>query len=116
MSFFSRLKNIVRSNLNFDRNKIIDIENLNMGYDDIANNGDVIDEIPPDYTIEKEYYSILELEYGADFTKIKNAYKNLLKKYHPDMYQNKPDKIKIAQKLTKKINEAYNYFSKKYKE
>ena len=61
-----------------------------------------------------EYYKILELEYGSDFSSIKKAYKRLLKKYHPDLFQNKPEKLKSAQEVTRQINEAYTYFERKF--
>lgn len=118
MSFFKRLKNIVRSNINFNNNKNvdIDIQDINRQYDEIINDdrNDIPYEATNENTIEREYYSILEVEYGADFSKIKSSYKKLLKKYHPDMFQNKPEKQKAAQKLTEKINEAYSYFEKKF--
>ena len=118
MSFFSRLTRIVKSNLNFnnDNNIDIDIEEINRHYDEVIHDdrNDIPDEIRPENTIEKEYYAILELPQGSDFSKIKSAYKKLLKKYHPDMFQNNPEKLKKAQQLTRKINEAYSYFEKKF--
>ncbi|MBQ7450559.1 J domain-containing protein [bacterium] len=118
MSFFSRLTRIVKSNLNFgsESSVDIDIDEINKQYDEIINDdrNDIPDEIRPENTVEKEYYAILELPQGSDFSKIKSAYKKLLKKYHPDMFQNKPEKLKAAQKLTEKINEAYTYFEKKF--
>lgn len=70
------------------------------------------DVIPKD-NVEQKYYNVLELEYGADFSAIKRAYKKLLKKYHPDLYANNPEKEKVAKEVTKQINEAYSYFEKK---
>ena len=64
--------------------------------------------------LKKKYYKILELEYGSDFNSIKKAYKKLLKKYHPDLFQNKPEKLKSAQEVTRQINEAYTYFERKF--
>ena len=119
MSFFGRLKNIIKSNINFGNENTVDIDmqDINRQYDEIINDdrNDIPDEIRPENTIEKEYYSILEIEYGADFPKIKSAYKKLLKKYHPDKFYANPEKLKTAQKLTEKINEAYSYFEKKFK-
>ena len=64
--------------------------------------------------LEKKYYKILELEYASDFNSIKKSYKKLLKKYHPDLFQNKPEKLKSAQEVTRQINEAYTYFERKF--
>ena len=115
MSLFRRIRNIIKSNiphnddisLNYNETEIPD------NYDDIYY--DDAKDIPTQNLKEKEYYKILELEYGVGFDKIKSAYKRLLKKYHPDMYHNQPEKLKTAQKLTEKINEAYTYFERKHK-
>ena len=107
MSLFSRIKNIIRSNINqSDNEPEIDINS----YEDIYYQDSKIDENEED----KKYYKILELEYGADFNQIKKAYRRLLKKYHPDLYQTEPEKLKTAQKVTKQINEAYTYFERKF--
>ncbi len=52
------------------------------------------------------YYSVLELPYGANLTEIKQAYKRLMKIYHPDKFQN-AEKKQTATSLVQKINEAY---------
>ncbi|MEH0155800.1 DnaJ domain-containing protein [Limibacter armeniacum] len=64
---------------------------------------------------EREYYEALELPNGAPYTEIKKAYRKLMKIYHPDLYNNDPEKFKIAQEVSLKINEAYTYFSRKHK-
>jgi len=114
MSLFNRVKNIIKSNIEFGKN--IDMENLEdidvdkIFYDDRT-------EIPEtnNNNIEQKYYSILGVEYGASFNKIKSAYRMLLKKYHPDLYLDDEKKLQTAKKLTQKINEAYTYFERKYK-
>ena len=114
MSLFKRLKDIVRSNINykeeiFEENTDIDINS----YEDIY--FDDSKDIPNENnTQERQYYKILEVEYGADFDEIKKAYKRLLKKYHPDLFVNQPEKLEAAQKVSAKINEAYTYFERKY--
>jgi hypothetical protein len=72
---------------------------------------------PPPSAAEKEksYYDALELPLGADFEQIKSAYKKQMKRYHPDRFHNEPAKQKIAEQVSKKINEAYSYFEQKYK-
>lgn len=61
-----------------------------------------------------KYYKWLELPYGSSFEEIKKAYKNLMKKYHPDNFHNNETKRQTAEKLSQKLNEAYQYFEKKY--
>lgn len=50
------------------------------------------------------YYKILGVKKDSSQEEIKNAYKTLIKKYHPDLYQG--DKL-YAEKKTKEINVAY---------
>lgn len=110
MSLFKRIENIIKSNINHKEEKN-DI-NIN-SYEDIYY-GDSKTIPNEENKLEKKYYRILELEYGSDFNSIKKAYKRLLKKYHPDLFQNKPEKLKSAQEVTRQINEAYTYFERKF--
>ena len=50
------------------------------------------------------YYEILEVSQNASKEVIKNAYRALIKKYHPDSYTGDKE---YAQEILKKINEAY---------
>ena len=110
MNLFKRIENIIKSNINYKAEK----NDINIdSYEDIYYSDSKT--IPNDENkLEKKYYRILELEYGSDFNSIKKAYKRLLKKYHPDLFQNKPEKLKSAQEVTKQINEAYTYFEWKF--
>jgi DnaJ-domain-containing protein 1 len=65
---------------------------------------------------EAKYYDALELKAGATFDQIKTAYKQAVKKYHPDRFAQDKEKQQIAQQLTQKINEAYQYFEKKFQQ
>ncbi len=113
MSLFKRIENIIKSNINHKEEVNIDIDIDINSYDDIYYNDSKI--IPDEENqLEKKYYKVLELEYGSDFSSIKKAYKKLLKKYHPDLFQNKPEKLKSAQEVARQINEAYTYFERKF--
>lgn len=57
-------------------------------------------------------YSILGIKEGASQEEIKSAYKKMVKKYHPDQYQNNPLED-LAQEKMKEINEAYNILTGK---
>jgi DnaJ-domain-containing protein 1 len=63
---------------------------------------------------EEAHYKALELPKGSDFEKIKAAYRSLVKVYHPDKFENDPEKKAYAQEVTRQINEAYFYFKKKF--
>ncbi|MBN1352630.1 J domain-containing protein [candidate division KSB1 bacterium] len=59
-----------------------------------------------------EYYANLEIPYGSDLNSAKAAWKQLLKKYHPDVHSLDPEKRNIATQLTQKLNEAYRAIEK----
>lgn len=52
----------------------------------------------------KKYYKILGLPLGASRDEIKNARNNLLKKYHPDIYQGS---MSFAEQKSAEINDAF---------
>ena len=56
---------------------------------------------------KRDYYEVLGLNKGADDSSIKKAYRNLAKKYHPDM---NPGDAEAEQKF-KEVNEAYSVLS-----
>lgn len=117
MSFLSRLRNIIRSNINFSNNNYRSFSDnfQNFEFEEDFDEHSKQQVFHEENNVEKEYYAILEVRYGSNFDEIKKAYKKLLKKYHPDLFHNNPEKFEKAQKLTEKINEAYSYFEKKYK-
>lgn len=55
----------------------------------------------------KDPYSILGVSPNATEQEIKNAYRNLAKKYHPDNYQNNP-LADLAEEKMKELNDAYD--------
>jgi DnaJ-domain-containing protein 1 len=61
-----------------------------------------------------KYYANLEIPVGSDQAIIKNAWKKQLKKYHPDLHCSDPEKQKIAENLTRQLNEAYRILSSEY--
>lgn len=54
----------------------------------------------------REPYEVLGVARNASMDEIKKTYKQLIKKYHPDQYQNNP-LADLAQDKLKEINEAY---------
>jgi len=64
-----------------------------------------------------EWYKVLDLAVGADMAAIKSSYRQLMRKYHPDMHAGNPSKQKAATELSMRVTTAYNglvaHFEKK---
>jgi DnaJ-domain-containing protein 1 len=64
-----------------------------------------------------EWYRTLDLQIGADMAQIKTSYRQLMRKYHPDMHAGSPQKQKAATELSMRVTTAYNglvaHFEKK---
>ena len=56
-------------------------------------------------------YEVLGVKPGASNAEIKVAYKELVKKYHPDKYQNNP-LADLAEEKPQEVNEAYDMLMK----
>jgi DnaJ like chaperone protein len=66
-------------------------------------------------TQEEDYYRILGLEPGADFIRIKAAYRQLSQQYHPDKVSHLGEEFRqVAEEKMKEINQAYNHLKKKF--
>ncbi|MPN12499.1 Chaperone protein DnaJ [bioreactor metagenome] len=59
----------------------------------------------------KNPYDILELKEGSSLEEIKQAYRTLARKYHPDQYGNNPLKD-LAEDKMRELNEAYEHLTK----
>lgn len=59
----------------------------------------------------KNPYEVLGVRQGASQDEIKAAYKALVKKYHPDKYQNNP-LADLAEEKLQEVNEAYDALTK----
>ena len=64
----------------------------------------------------QKYYDILGVSLDADEAAIKSAYRDLVKKYHPDKLINVSPEIKnLAKEKFNSVNEAYNFIKKSKK-
>lgn len=59
----------------------------------------------------KNPYEVLGIKEGSSEEEIKRAYREMVKKYHPDQYQNNP-LSKLAEEKLREVNEAYDYLMK----
>lgn len=55
-----------------------------------------------------EWYRVLDLGVGAEMSQIKSSYRQLMRKYHPDMHAGNPGKQKAATELSMRVTAAYN--------
>jgi len=55
-----------------------------------------------------EWYRVLDLSPGAELPQIKSAYRQLMRKYHPDMHAGNPQRQKAATELSVRVTAAYN--------
>ena len=56
----------------------------------------------------KDPYSILGVPHGASDDEVKNAYRNLARKYHPDNYDDSNPLKELAKEKMQEINAAYD--------
>lgn len=109
----ARLKTILKSNLYQGTGKLSQMDGgEDAGFNDTLG-GRWSDEThhprtPP--TLEEQYYANLELEPGANFEQIKKNYRRLLSQYHPDKFEHDPQKRKVAEEVTVRLNEAWSWF------
>lgn len=54
-----------------------------------------------------KFYANLEIPYGSDLATAKAAWKNLMKKYHPDRHSQDAEKRKVANELSAELTRAY---------
>lgn len=58
-------------------------------------------------------YEVLGVRQGASEEEVKAAYKELVKKYHPDKYQNNP-LADLAEEKLQEVNEAYDMLMQQF--
>ncbi len=90
-------------------------DNSFKGFDDLfrdqANGG--VNQLDPalDGTDNSQYLSLLDLSPGASRSDIKDAYRNLVKVWHPDRFAHDPQLQQFAEQKLGKINEAYRHLT-----
>lgn len=73
------------------------------------------DEVPGPVNLERFHGETLGLTGNVDPRAIRKAYKDRVREYHPDQVARLGVKLRVlAEEETKRINEAYAYFRKRY--
>ena len=54
-----------------------------------------------------QYYANLELSPGATLDEVRKAYRELMKRYHPDKHLGNPERHKAATELAQSLTRAY---------
>ena len=115
MSLFSRLYDVIRSNINTTRSgkDSYKYDPADLDNDLFDDTDRATDDLPPgaDPKLAK-YYANLEVPYGSDLATVKKSWKRLARKYHPDMHHGDPKMQKIANELLQNINSAYDELEK----
>ncbi|MFW6338458.1 MAG: J domain-containing protein [Alkalispirochaetaceae bacterium] len=52
-------------------------------------------------------YRVLEVEPGASIEEVRESYKRLLRRYHPDRFVGRPEKQRAATEVTRAVIAAY---------
>lgn len=55
----------------------------------------------------REYYANLEVPFGSDIETVKESYRRLMRKYHPDKHSADPETEALATELTQELTRAY---------
>lgn len=61
----------------------------------------------------RQAYAALEVPPGSDFETVRKAYRTLMRKYHPDLHNDRPENQKTANELTQKLTDSYKLLEKK---
>ena len=59
-----------------------------------------------------QFYANLELAPGASLEDVKRAYRELIKRYHPDRHASDPERARIATELVQSLTKAYEALTK----
>lgn len=104
MGIAERLIKIIRSNLNDLRHSSTPSPNQPQESEPLWDDPSPAPQQDPKLA---QYYANLELPYGADLDAVKAGWKQLLKRYHPDLYGQDEASRKTAEEITRGLNHAY---------
>lgn len=67
----------------------------------------------PPASLKKDFAN-LELPFGATLEQARAAHRKLIRAYHPDRHASNPDKYRIANEITQRINYSYQRIKQYY--
>ena len=67
----------------------------------------------PPQSLKKDFAN-LELPFGATLEQSRAAHRKLIRAYHPDRHATNPDKYRIANEITQRINYSYQRIKQYY--
>lgn len=106
MDLLSRMYRIARAYGSVDETELgSDHSWTKRGYDD-RDKGSFEASSDRDPVLEG-YYANLEIPYGSDLSRVKAAWKDQMKRYHPDRHSQDPEKRKVANELCAELTRAY---------
>ena len=111
MGIFDRLSRLARSEANDLFDTVSDATENLVGKRDRGNQARPRTAAPAEdaaWPAEiREDYAALELPLGADREAVKDAYRDMMRRYHPDLHTGDPGKAQLANELTVRIRQSY---------
>jgi DnaJ-domain-containing protein 1 len=116
MSLMHRIGRILKNNMSDLKERLSHGNTVRAGSTTFQDRGHDYSEQPSDPADlqEAEYLANLELSGADSFQEIKDAYKRMIRKYHPDLHAQDAEKREFAKLITQRLNEALDYFERKY--
>ena len=114
MDVLNRLYRLLRANVEWDPDVADGVGAGHRGAEPFAQNSRWVRDHEPTAKVDSRlagYYANLELQYGAGADQVREAWRRLMKKYHPDLHATDPEKRQIAGQLTAELTEAYTKLS-----
>ena len=56
----------------------------------------------------RQAYARLEVPFGSDLETVRQSYRRLMRRYHPDRHANDPERERLATEISQKLTVSYN--------
>lgn len=60
----------------------------------------------------RQAYARLEVPYGSDYETVRESYRSLMRRYHPDRHAADPERERIATAISQRLTVAYDLLAK----